>query len=641
MTDRYSLRFERGEREGERVPLDVPRLTVGRRADNDLVLQDSSVSGSHAELLVDGEGVRVVDLGSTNGTRIGSERVTEARLAHGDRLVFGNVPLSFEDRELAGEGGGAGQGVERVSAEVLARSGKRSKVGLIVACALLLVGGGAAAYLLTGGQSSGGSRVEPVVPVEGNLLGGHSFEGDQGLPASWHNVEDAPADFEQWAGARASGEAGARSDLDPGEWALLSSAAVPVPTSRALVLAASLRGKGGAAGRVGVELLLGGDGEEAAPGPVRAWCDWVLEVTRHQELRLEVPIPPGVRRARVVVEARARDDEGGVVDVDDVSLVAETSSASATAKTGEYGLWVLGDPPQTAALYKVSKLFLSDLSATGSDPTRVQPLSFEHREGTFAGSAPGASSLTFRIEAEELGAGLRTLGEGGLQEHPRELERDGVTALLMGEGRDLVMIELGAPTKLTSRGEGSGARVTASLAGNHAGAFRVQVDFAAERTEAGNLAYDARRLGKEGRLGECLAKWTELLDRYPFDADRVLEAREARGRLEQTGLAELREVGEQFERARFFRLVDLFRQCRARAEAVRRRYEGGGAVATKAAELIVEIESALQGLEEDLNRDEVGRLRAILAVLEATESPRLAGEVRSYLSETFGVEDQR
>jgi len=632
MTDRYSLRFEKGEREGQRVPLATPRLTVGRRPAPSLVIQDRSVSGAHAALLVAAQGVPGQALGSTNGTRVGSEKITEARLAHGDRLVFGSVAVVFEDRELAG-GGGGGAALERVSAESLARSGKRSRVALVVVIVLLLGGGGAAAYYLTGGKSGGGRRVQPVVPVEGNLVSGYSFEGAAGLPEGWSNVEDAPADFEQWGAARATGEAGARSDLDPGEWAQLQSDAVGVPTSRTLTLEASLRGKGGAAGRIGVEFLLDTATPETPLGPVRAWSDWVLEVSRHQAIELVVPIPPGIRRARVVVEARASADEGGEVDVDDVSLVSAQTSASPTAKIGEYGLWVLGDPPQTAALYKVSKLFLSDLVASGVEAARVESLAFEQQDGDFLGRAAGARSISFRVEPEVLGGGLATLGEGGLQEHQVDFERDGVGALLMGEGRDLVLLHLDPPTRVTSRGESGGARITVPVSG---GAFRIQVDFSEERTQAGNLAYDARRLEKDGRLGECLASWNELLDRYPFDAKLVDDAREARGRLEQSGLEELKQVEERFERARFFRLVDLYRRCRAQAEAVERKYAGGGEVETQARALIAQVEESLQGLEEDLNRDEVARLQAILKVLEASESPRLSKEVRDYLSEEFG-----
>jgi len=91
MQTRYSLRFESGARKGETVSIGSGGLTVGRKPGNGLVVADASVSGSHARLAVDAEGLSIKDLGSTNGTRVGTERVTEARLQPGVTLYLGNV----------------------------------------------------------------------------------------------------------------------------------------------------------------------------------------------------------------------------------------------------------------------------------------------------------------------------------------------------------------------------------------------------------------------------------------------------------------------------------------------------------------------------------------------------------------------
>src|SRR5947209_17582428 len=50
------------------IQLDKPRLTIGRKPDNDLVIDNPAMSGHHA-LIFSEEGVFVIeDLGSTNGT---------------------------------------------------------------------------------------------------------------------------------------------------------------------------------------------------------------------------------------------------------------------------------------------------------------------------------------------------------------------------------------------------------------------------------------------------------------------------------------------------------------------------------------------------------------------------------------------
>lgn len=77
----------------------VDQLSVGRQPDNDLVLDDPSVSKKHAILRWDEENERctVQDLGSTNGTFLNaSVRLRrETTLKNGDILSFGEVQYWF------------------------------------------------------------------------------------------------------------------------------------------------------------------------------------------------------------------------------------------------------------------------------------------------------------------------------------------------------------------------------------------------------------------------------------------------------------------------------------------------------------------------------------------------------------------
>ncbi|WP_395146045.1 FHA domain-containing protein [Armatimonas sp.] len=74
--------------------------TVGRKAGNDLVISgDSFVSGSHAQLLFEGGGYKVVDTGSTNGTRLNGKKLTAnvpETLASGDMIQFGQTGFTFK-----------------------------------------------------------------------------------------------------------------------------------------------------------------------------------------------------------------------------------------------------------------------------------------------------------------------------------------------------------------------------------------------------------------------------------------------------------------------------------------------------------------------------------------------------------------
>jgi pSer/pThr/pTyr-binding forkhead associated (FHA) protein len=79
------------------VPLAGP-MTVGRRPERDVALEwDSEVSRLHAQFEPVGPDWTVVDDGlSRNGTFVNGERVSgRRRLRDGDRLVFGDTPITF------------------------------------------------------------------------------------------------------------------------------------------------------------------------------------------------------------------------------------------------------------------------------------------------------------------------------------------------------------------------------------------------------------------------------------------------------------------------------------------------------------------------------------------------------------------
>jgi hypothetical protein len=81
---------------GERVVLGEKVLSIGRLPECNIVLADPNVSREHAEIRPRGTGFAVVDLGSTNGTRVNGVRITEHDLDDGDELAFGNTRMRFE-----------------------------------------------------------------------------------------------------------------------------------------------------------------------------------------------------------------------------------------------------------------------------------------------------------------------------------------------------------------------------------------------------------------------------------------------------------------------------------------------------------------------------------------------------------------
>ena len=72
------------------------RLTIGKAADNDLVLTDDTVSRHHCEIVRAPDGLHVRDLDSTNGTKVDGTRIREAMLQPGGVLKVGEVEIQFK-----------------------------------------------------------------------------------------------------------------------------------------------------------------------------------------------------------------------------------------------------------------------------------------------------------------------------------------------------------------------------------------------------------------------------------------------------------------------------------------------------------------------------------------------------------------
>ncbi len=79
----------------QRIVLADTVTKVGRLPDCGVQIVDASVSRYHAEIRAKGDGFVVVDLGSTNGTRVNGVRVYERALSDGDELTFGTVSVRF------------------------------------------------------------------------------------------------------------------------------------------------------------------------------------------------------------------------------------------------------------------------------------------------------------------------------------------------------------------------------------------------------------------------------------------------------------------------------------------------------------------------------------------------------------------
>jgi hypothetical protein len=87
-----------GGRAGESFPVEGERMTIGRRPDSAVFLDDVTVSRDHALLVHRGSEWYVDDCGSLNGTYVNRERIDSRRLEDGDELQVGKYKLAFRTR---------------------------------------------------------------------------------------------------------------------------------------------------------------------------------------------------------------------------------------------------------------------------------------------------------------------------------------------------------------------------------------------------------------------------------------------------------------------------------------------------------------------------------------------------------------
>ncbi|TWT89519.1 ATP-binding protein [Neorhodopirellula pilleata] len=92
-----SLFVIRGRDQGKHFQLSSTVTRLGRESTNDIQLLDNEASRGHAEIRSDFERGRheLIDLGSSNGTRVNDQRIERRELASGDRIEIGNTLLIF------------------------------------------------------------------------------------------------------------------------------------------------------------------------------------------------------------------------------------------------------------------------------------------------------------------------------------------------------------------------------------------------------------------------------------------------------------------------------------------------------------------------------------------------------------------
>ena len=86
-----------GGQEQRTVPLDKPKLVVGREPTCEIHIDNLGISRQHCAFAARGEAFVVQDLGSSNGTFVNGRKITEHFLNDADEVVIGKYTLKFKN----------------------------------------------------------------------------------------------------------------------------------------------------------------------------------------------------------------------------------------------------------------------------------------------------------------------------------------------------------------------------------------------------------------------------------------------------------------------------------------------------------------------------------------------------------------
>ncbi len=105
----FRLVVRRGPQPNQIYELKQDSISLGRDIKNDIVINDPEVSRHHLQITRTPDGYTIEDMGSTNGTFMGGQRINSPRLLnHGDLIGLGEtVTLQYERVRLAPSYGGS------------------------------------------------------------------------------------------------------------------------------------------------------------------------------------------------------------------------------------------------------------------------------------------------------------------------------------------------------------------------------------------------------------------------------------------------------------------------------------------------------------------------------------------------------
>ena len=645
MTD-YVLEILDGDQAGTVIDLRGDRLRVGRRPDNDLVLNDEKCSGHHAEIVVE-DGRHVLrDLDSTNGTMIDDKRVTEVALTGGDVFQLGRVRVAFRaaGSSSAAAGDDAELHVGKIDAARLQRSRRRGGSLLLSALFVLVLAAGGAFYFLQSGGGGGGGPVggksSAPLKINGNKLatGVGDFEGEAG----WiYQGEPTALAFEPTAGrARVHSGTGAVAAVGVDEagaagFAIArTSGAVGVIAGQPLRVSGFIKTTGEA--KIALRVVFSaatGELPELRTGTTPQGAATWTEAT------FDCRVPRGADRAAVELLALVPSQADEAV-VDDVAVLLAGEAAAIDGSVG--GVTVIGsgqslriDAARAPVLLGVEPLVatgvLAELGRAGllvpSDLGMTLSVATDDRGFKVGFASVIPAGLRLLLPPESANPRIQT-DASGFQSQAPEFEAALVSEILVGGADSRALIRCDPP--VTVRGRPDTAAWALDLVG--AQSFALRVLFGPESLAADALLRDARAANERGHPGAALSKIDELVAAAPHDVESLRHAQELRATIlteQQRRVDALLRDGDE---ASFFEAGAGFRAVLDGIDHLTDDYGAEGLTGSTAlATLQVRMRDGLAAVEARASRERAELLNAMALAFESSGDGALATLVRGYV----------
>ncbi len=530
----FGLRFITGRRAGEIAPLSEARVTLGRRDNNTVALDDPKLSGMHLEVVAEGQHFVVRDLGSTNGTYLDDRPVTEVALTPGDRIRFGDQEFEFID--LRQDRADEPEDSTPRKLSLTGVSNTRSR-GPWVLVALALSLGAAGWFALQGGTPTGGPSIAEIPEApSGNLLAEDwSFEDAAAVRSLWSSPGDPG-----WKVSQAS-KLGAVFRAEPGG-GLAVAHRQPVTWGSARGLKITATASAPARSLLSVTVRFSGDkrpGVELEDVAVQQ----ILDNEAGQVLEGVVRIPEGMSEVELGLVARGP----GPVRVDDLAVVP-TSAQDDSVAVGDLQWKGRG---RGFFLEHGAELveFFQDASDSGDAPVVGSHwLEFTRHDMSLDCAAPHADfapvRLTALLDPAMAEGGLLAKTGAGTVFGAGRFEFTDVRSVILGHSAERVEWVFGSPCEVSGTPAGDAWRLFVTPS-----EFPLEVTlrsgFAEESEEAGRLLVEARKAREASHWGQALLAAREIRQRLPYSERVLTQARE----LEAEMLREIQSEREELERA--------------------------------------------------------------------------------------------